>query len=83
MRMQGVEMTELLQEMAMANEEMEFEGSEEKESTDSQESFWKQYAVCLNDEVETFNPLIGREEELEFQRELCKDHADSMPQGEK
>ena len=43
MRMQGVEMTELLQEMAMANEEMEFEGSEEKESTDSQESFWKQW----------------------------------------
>ncbi len=73
MRMQGVEMTELLQEMAMANEEMEFEGSEEKESTDSQESFWKQYAVCLNDEVETFNPLIGREEELERTMQiLCR-----------
>ena len=73
MRMQGVEMTELLQEMAMANEEMEFEGSEEKESTVSQESFWKQYAVCLNDEVETFNPLIGREEELERTMQiLCR-----------
>ena len=37
------------------------------------ESFWKQYAVCLNDEVETFNPLIGREEELERTMQiLCR-----------
>ena len=75
MRMQGVEMTELLQEMAMVYEEMEYESesSEGKESTDTQESFWQQYAVCLNDEVETFNPLIGREEELERTMQiLCR-----------
>ncbi|MDE7250675.1 MAG: AAA family ATPase [Lachnospiraceae bacterium] len=75
MRMQGVEMTELLQEMAMAYEEIEYESesSEGKESTDTQESFWQQYAVCLNDEVETFNPLIGREEELERTMQiLCR-----------
>ena len=75
MRMQGVEMTELLQEMAMVYEEIEYESesSEGKESTDTQESFWQQYAVCLNDEVETFNPLIGREEELERTMQiLCR-----------
>ena len=74
MRMQGVEMTELLQEMAMAYEEMEYESeSSEEESTDTQESFWQQYAVCLNDEVESFNPLIGREEELERTMQiLCR-----------
>ncbi|MBD5473102.1 MAG: AAA domain-containing protein [Lachnospiraceae bacterium] len=75
MRMQGVEMTELLQEMAMAYEEMEYdsESNEGEESTDTQESFWQQYAVCLNDEVETFNPLIGREEELERTMQiLCR-----------
>lgn len=75
MRMQGVEMTELLQEMAMAYEEIEYESesSEGEESTGTQESFWQQYAVCLNDEVETFNPLIGREEELERTMQiLCR-----------
>ena len=74
MRMQGVEMTELLQEMAVAYEEIEYESeSSEEESTDTQESFWQQYAVCLNDEVESFNPLIGREEELERTMQiLCR-----------
>lgn len=75
MRMQGVEMTELLQEMAIAYEEIEYESesNEGEESTDTQESFWQQYAVCLNDEVETFNPLIGREEELERTMQiLCR-----------
>ncbi len=75
MRMQGVEMTELLQEMAIAYEEIEYESEsdEGEESADTQESFWQQYAVCLNDEVETFNPLIGREEELERTMQiLCR-----------
>ena len=73
MRMQGVEMTELLQEMAMAYEEIDYESSEGKESADTQEGFWRQYAVCLNDEVENFNPLIGREEELERTMQiLCR-----------
>ena len=101
MRVQGVEMTELLQEMAIAYEEAAYEsgngkentkkqggngqfhtqmwegeaqedGSEE-ESTDAQEGFWRRYAVCLNDEVETFNPLIGREKELERTMQiLCR-----------
>lgn len=73
MRMQGVEMPELLQEMAMTLEDKEQEAGSEEESTDTQEGFWKQYAVCLNDEVESFNPLIGREEELERTMQiLCR-----------
>lgn len=36
-------------------------------------SFWKQYAVCLNDELEGCNPLIGRQEELERTMQiLCR-----------
>lgn len=73
MRMQGIEAAELLQEMAMVYEEIDHEDSGEKESTDTQEDFWRQYAVCLNDEVESFNPLIGREEELERTMQiLCR-----------
>ncbi len=35
--------------------------------------FWKKYAVCLNDELEGVNPLIGREEELERTMQiLCR-----------
>ena len=63
MRMQGVEQAELLQEMTIAYEDKQA-GHEEAEEN-AQGDFWKQYATCLNDELEGVNPLIGRENELE------------------
>ncbi len=77
MRRQGVEKADLLQEMAMVSEELkdslqEYEEDEEKE-TDSYSSYWQQYAVCLNEETDRHNPLIGRKEELERTMQiLCR-----------
>lgn len=81
MRVQGVEKSELLQEMIIACEENSAdrskkgkkrqlsdleEGNREKEAnTETQTGIWKEYATCLNDVLEGRNPLIGREEELE------------------
>lgn len=45
----------------------------EDEYDDTDTGFWQQYAVCLNDELEGVNPLIGREEELERTMQiLCR-----------
>ena len=74
MRVQGVEQAELLQEMTIAYEEIsEIGGKPAKEEEDAaadaddkvRGDFWKQYAVCLNDEAERRGPLIGRQEELQ------------------
>ncbi|MCH5344571.1 MAG: AAA family ATPase [Acetatifactor sp.] len=78
MRVQGVEPPELLQEMTIAQEEMTRESGagrksksrqnnweDEEGSQGAPDSFWQQYATCLNDELDGVNPLIGREEELE------------------
>jgi len=47
--------------------------SEDEDETDAGESFWENYAVCLNDELDGVNPLIGREEELERTMQiLCR-----------
>lgn len=81
MRAQGVEQTELLQEMAIAGEEHESgtlrrnEKKEEKQDDQNgvQSESWQQYAHCLNDALEGVNPLIGREEELERTMQvLCR-----------
>lgn len=38
-----------------------------------QDALWQQFAVCLNDDLEGRNPLIGREEELERTMQiLCR-----------
>lgn len=45
----------------------------EDEYDDTDTGFWQQYAVCLNDELDAVNPLIGREEELERTMQiLCR-----------
>ena len=45
----------------------------EDEYDDTDTGFWQQYAVCLNDELDGVNPLIGREEELERTMQiLCR-----------
>ena len=70
MRAQGVEQAELLQEMAIAYEE---EGRAKGAGGSKQESFWQQYALCLNDELDGVNPLIGRQEELQRTMQiLCR-----------
>ena len=101
MRLQGVEKPEILQEMTLIYEEMEFEksaaensgnrgngwpngGDQEQEVEEGGEGadeanesarrgYWQRYAVCLNDQLDGVNPLIGREEELERTMQiLCR-----------
>lgn len=45
---------------------------------------WKRYVTCLNDVVDTHNPLVGREEELErtIQVLCCRDKNNPMHIGE-
>ena len=46
---------------------------DEEDETSGEDSFWRQYAICLNDELEHVNPLIGREQELERTMQiLCR-----------
>lgn len=80
MRLQGVEMTELLQEMAFEDQEAEERDTEDEDEEEPDEiearekgAKWRKYAVCLNEELEGVNPLIGREEELERTMQiLCR-----------
>ena len=76
MRAQGVERPELLQEMAILYDERNEEGNigeNEEADEEAQSGFWQKFAVCLNDELEGVNPLIGREEELERTMQiLCR-----------
>ncbi len=48
-----------------ADDRWENAAEDEEEDADVLGSFWRQYASCLNDELEGVNPLIGREQELE------------------
>ncbi len=72
MRAQGVEQSELLQEMAIAYEEADDDDAEGNGSHEKG-TLWRQYAVCLNEELDGVNPLIGREAELERTMQiLCR-----------
>lgn len=54
-------------------EDVEEESEEREENLSIQGGFWQRYAVCLNEEVDKVNPLIGREEELERTMQvLCR-----------
>ncbi len=66
MDQQGVAEADLLQEMAVIEEEIA-ESLEEglEPSEDERSSNWKLYAPCLNETLTDVNPLIGRETELE------------------
>lgn len=56
-----------------ADDRWENAAEEDEEDADVQGSFWRQYASCLNDELEGVNPLIGREQELERTMQiLCR-----------
>lgn len=49
------------------------DNSREEEAAGAQKRFWKQFAVCLNDELDGRNPLIGRKDELERTMQiLCR-----------
>ncbi len=83
---QGVGEAELLQELTIAYDEMDCgespaahggqeneEDGEEDAADSSRKGAWKQYVLCLNDNLEGMNPLIGREEELERTMQvLCR-----------
>lgn len=32
---------------------------------------WEDYVTCMNDEVEEYTPLIGREQEIERTMQVC------------
>ncbi|MBE6050123.1 MAG: ATP-dependent Clp protease ATP-binding subunit ClpA [Clostridium sp.] len=50
--------------------EAKIDSTQKKEEKDES---WKQYVTCLNDKVDEFSPLIGREEELERTMQiLCR-----------
>lgn len=73
MRLQGVEQAELLQEMTLAGEDFRNGQKKDGKDTERKEEFWKQYALCLNDEPQISSPLIGRTEELERTMQiLCR-----------
>ena len=89
MRAQGVEKAELLQELTVAYDGADYEGGagadrvpsgmQDGEAEDgegegsSAKGSWRQYAPCLNEQLEGVNPLIGREEELERTMQiLCR-----------
>lgn len=84
MDLQGIEMSELLQDMTVIYEEMSYKNNmpaingdeEESNENDGQSEngkVWQKYAVCINDELENVNPLIGREDELERTMQiLCR-----------
>lgn len=55
------------------DEKQENDTADEEAGESTQGGFWQRYAVCLNDELEGVNPLIGREEELERTMQiLCR-----------
>ncbi len=46
---------------------------QETEAASTQGGYWKKYAVCMNEDLEGRNPLIGRQEELERTMQiLCR-----------
>ena len=46
---------------------------EEEDAYEEDTCFWRQFASCLNEELENVNPLIGRQEELERTMQiLCR-----------
>lgn len=48
-------------------------GEEETGNPEAMGGFWRRYAVCLNEELDRINPLVGREEELERTMQvLCR-----------
>lgn len=63
----------LAKEEADGEPEEEWEQEGERRGGRSRKEDWQQYAVCLNDITDQFNPLIGREEELERTMQiLCR-----------
>ncbi len=62
MEKQGIEKAELLRALTDISDEDE---QDINEKSGASGEGWKAYAPCLNEMTEKFNPLIGREDELE------------------
>lgn len=92
MTVQNVEHAQLLQEMAIINGEKSggYVRADAQKNDDAYEeeteygALWEQFAVCINDALDSINPLIGREDELERTMQiLCrKDKNNPMHIGE-
>lgn len=67
MERQGVAEADLLQEMAIIDENEEFAEKVNNAENSAEEGLngWHLYAPCLNDTLTNANPLIGRSEELD------------------
>lgn len=61
------------EERQSRNPEDDFQDPEENPGENQRNDFWRQYAVCLNENPERANPLIGRKAELERTMQiLCR-----------
>lgn len=76
---QGVDMSELLYELCELEEEEQIEIDDEDEYRFYGDPFeekqlkWQDYVTCMNEHVDEYFPLIGREEELERTMQiLCR-----------
>lgn len=75
---QKLEMTDILYEMCEQEEAEQFQIEEEElqlyeTNTQEQNMDWKSFVTCMNERVEGYLPLIGREDELERTMQiLCR-----------
>ena len=68
---QGIDAGDLIYEMC--EEERDIEIKEEK--VEVKDEAWRKYVTCLNDDIDRYPPLIGREEELERTMQiLCRQY---------
>ncbi|MBE6049032.1 MAG: AAA family ATPase [Clostridium sp.] len=68
---QGIDKTSLIYELCEEEREVEMEFTTAKQ--EEHDDLWKKFVVCLNEEIDKYPPLIGREEELERTMQiLCR-----------
>lgn len=68
---QGIDAGDLIYEMC--EEERDIEIKEEK--AEVKDEAWRKYVTCLNDDINRYPPLIGREEEIERTMQiLCRQY---------
>ena len=73
---QGVEHTDILYELCSLDSNVDIDDSyinKEQTEVNESDSTWKQYVTLINEIVDEFNPLIGREKELQRTMQiLCR-----------
>lgn len=79
LKKQNIVLNELLYEMCELEEENNFLIEDEEDYDFSDETYrqtefsWENYVVCMNDYVDSYMPLVGREQELERTMQiLCR-----------